>query len=238
MVSLMALLPSRGRWERLLIPAFVYFFAQLYPFRRVNTPGGRTAAAAGGCELIRLAALERAGGLERIRSSVIDDVALAGLIKRAGGRIWLGLSSEVRSCRPYPQLDAVWGMVARSAFTQLRYSYGLLAITVAGLALTYLVPPGAAIAGAVSLTAGGGTSPVVALGSGVAAWALMAATYIPMLRHHGRHALESLLLPIAAALYLLMTVDSAWQHLRRGGAEWKGRRYAASTPPPVNGRKD
>jgi hopene-associated glycosyltransferase HpnB len=235
-VSLMARLPAQRRWERLLVPAFVYFFAQLYPFRRVNRPGTRTAAAAGGCLLVRLAALRRAGGLERIRGAVIDDVALARLIKRAGGLIWLGLASDVRSCRPYPRLADVWGMVARSAFTQLRHSYGLLALTVAGLALTYLVPPVAIIVGAAGLATGGGAASVVALGAGAAAWAVMAATYAPMLRHHGRPPAASLLLPVAAGLYLLMTVDSARRHLRHDGAEWKGRRYASSTPSPVHDR--
>jgi hopene-associated glycosyltransferase HpnB len=228
-VSLMALLPASRRWERLLIPAFVYFFAQLYPFRRVNRPGARTAAAAGGCMLIRVDALRRAGGLARIRGAVIDDVALARLVKRSGGRIWLGLATDVRSCRPYPHLADVWNMVARSAFTQLRYSYTVLAITVAGLALTYLAPPVATVAGAVALASGGGPAALIALGGGLAAWALMAATYVPMLRHHHRHALESLLLPVAAALYLLMTVDSARRHLRRGGADWKGRRYTSGS---------
>jgi hopene-associated glycosyltransferase HpnB len=224
-VSLMALLPASRRWERLLIPAFVYFFAQLYPFRRVNRPGARTAAAAGGCLLIRVDALRRAGGLERIRGALIDDVALARLVKRSGGRIWLGLASEVRSCRPYPHLANVWNMVARSAFTQLRYSYIVLAVTVAGLMLTYLVPPVATVVGAAALATRDTTASSIALGAGLAAWTLMAVTYIPMLRHHHRHALESLLLPVAAGLYLLMTVDSAWQHLRHRGAEWKGRRY-------------
>jgi hopene-associated glycosyltransferase HpnB len=223
-VSLMALLPAEQRWERLLIPAFVYFFAQLYPFRRVNRPAARTAAAAGGCLLVRDSTLRRAGGLERIRGAVIDDVALARLIKRSPGRIWLGLASQVRSCRPYPHLADVWNMVARSAFTQLRYSYAMVALTVIGLTLTYLVPPVATVAGAIGLATGAGPAASVALGAGLAAWGLMAATYVPMLRHHRRHAVESLLLPLAAGLYLLMTVDSARRHLR-GGSEWKGRRY-------------
>jgi hopene-associated glycosyltransferase HpnB len=227
-VSLMALLPAARRWERLLIPAFVYFFAQLYPFRRVNRSAARTAAAAGGCLLVRVGALCRAGGLERIRGAVIDDVALARLVKRSGGRIWLGLSSDVRSCRPYHALTDVWTMVARSAFTQLRHSYALVALTAAGLCLTYLVPPAATVLGVVGAARGGGPTASICLAAGAVAWALMAATYIPMLRHHGRAAIESLLLPAAAALYVLMTVDSAWRHWRRGGAEWKGRRYAGA----------
>ncbi|MGH3932761.1 MAG: glycosyltransferase [Pseudonocardiaceae bacterium] len=105
LVSLIALLRTHTGWERTLVPAFVYFFAQLYPFPRVARPGGRTAAAAGGCVLIRRGALERAGGLTRIRGELIDDAALGRLLKRSGTRIWLGFTGdppEVRSVRPYP----------------------------------------------------------------------------------------------------------------------------------------
>ena len=124
LVSQMALLRSETGWERLLVPAFVYFFAQLYPFRRVNRPGARTAAAAGGCMLVRRSALAAAGGLERIRGARIDDVALGRLLKRspAPAACWLGLTTSVVSVRPYPRLAGLWDMIARSAYTQLRYS--------------------------------------------------------------------------------------------------------------------
>ena len=121
MVSQMALLRTATRWEKLLIPAFVYFFAQLYPFRRVSAPRSRTAAAAGGCMLIRAADLHAAGGLAGIRAARIDDVALGRLLKQAGGRCWLGVTTDVLSLRPYDRLADIWGMVARSAYTQLRY---------------------------------------------------------------------------------------------------------------------
>ncbi|MDA8061404.1 MAG: glycosyltransferase, partial [Actinomycetota bacterium] len=147
-VSLMVRLRVVTAWERLLVPAFVYFFAQLYPFRLVAGPG-RTAAAAGGCVLVRRAALERAGGIAAIRDAVIDDVALARALKRSGARIWLGLADEVRSVRPYPRLADLWRMVARSAFTQLRYSPVLLGFTLVGLVLVYLGPPIALVVGVV-----------------------------------------------------------------------------------------
>jgi len=121
LVSQMARLRVRTGWERLIVPAFVYFFAMLYPFRWVNRPGARTAAAAGGCSLVRRSALDRAGGLEAVHDAVIDDVAIARLVKCAGGRIWLGLASLVDSVRPYPRLAELGQMVARSAFSQLRY---------------------------------------------------------------------------------------------------------------------
>ena len=125
MVSQMALLRTGNRPEKLLIPAFVYFFAQLYPFRRVSQPRSRTAAAAGGCMLVRADALAAAGGLAAIRDARIDDVALGRLLKRAGGRCWLGLTTDVLSLRPYDRLADIWDMVARSAYTQLRYSLAL-----------------------------------------------------------------------------------------------------------------
>ncbi|MFC9329845.1 glycosyltransferase [Kitasatospora sp. NPDC057015] len=218
LVSQMARLRVSTRWERLIVPAFVYFFAQLYPFRRSNRPGSRTAAAAGGCSLVRREALERAGGVAAIRGAVIDDVSLARAVKASGGRIWLGLAEQVDSVRPYPRLAQLWRMVSRSAYAQLRHSPVLLLGTVLGLTLVYLVPPAAAVAG---LAAG---RPAVAAAGG-AAWALMAGTYLPMLRYYGQPASAAPLLPFTAFLYLAMTVDSAVQHWRGRGAAWKGRTY-------------
>ncbi|MFB7475977.1 glycosyltransferase [Kitasatospora sp. NPDC056184] len=218
LVSQMARLRVETGWERLIVPAFVYFFAQLYPFRWSNRPGARTAAAAGGCSLVRREALERAGGVAAIRGAVIDDVSLARAVKAAGGRTWLGLAEQVDSVRPYPRLAQLWRMVSRSAYAQLRHSPVLLLGTVLGLALVYLVPPVATVAGLVA-----GALPVAA--AGAAAWALMAGTFVPMLRYYGRPPAEALLLPFTASLYLLMTVDSAVQHWRGRGAAWKGRTY-------------
>src|SRR5262249_19214847 len=141
LVSQMARLRARTPWERLLVPAFVYFFALLFPMRWVNRPARRTAAAAGGCDLIRPAALARAGGLAAVRGAVIDDVALDRAVKRGGGRVFLGLADGVRSVRAYPSLGTLWQMIARSAYAQLRHSVFLLAGTVLGLALVFLVPP-------------------------------------------------------------------------------------------------
>ncbi|SEG90104.1 hopene-associated glycosyltransferase HpnB [Actinacidiphila yanglinensis] len=219
MVSQMARLRVETGWERLIVPAFVYFFAQLYPFRWINRPRGRTAAAAGGCVLLRASAAKAADVPDAIRQSVIDDVALARAVKRSGGRIWLGLAERVDSVRPYPDLAELWRMVARSAYAQLRHNPLVLAGTVLGLALIYLVPPVAAIGGAVA-----GAWPLCVLGA--AAWALMAGTYLPMLRYYGQPWALAPLLPYTAALYLLMTVDSAIEHYRGRGAAWKGRTYA------------
>ncbi|MEN3584049.1 glycosyltransferase [Streptomyces sp. ZYX-F-203] len=217
-VSQMARLRTASAWERLLVPAFVYFFAQLYPFRLIGREGTRTAAAAGGCVLLRSRAAERARIPEAIRSSVIDDVALARAVKNAGGRVWLGLADGVVSVRAYPRLSDLWDMVARSAYAQLRHRPTLLAGTVLGLALVYLVPPTALVVGLVA------TGAATALPGGLA-WLVMSATYLPMLRHHGRPALSAPLLPFTASLYLLMTVSSAVRHRRGRGAAWKGRTY-------------
>ncbi|MEU2212820.1 glycosyltransferase [Streptomyces hygroscopicus] len=225
LVSQMARLRVATYWERLIVPAFVYFFAQLYPFRWVNRPGARTAAAAGGCVLLRREAAERAGVPETIRRSVIDDVALARTVKRSGGRIWLGLADRVDSVRPYPRLGELWRMVARSAYTQLRHNPLLLLLTVAGLAVVYLVPPVAVAAGALT----GRPAPLAA---GVAAWALMAGSYIPMLRYYRQTLWLAPLLPLTAFLYLLMTVDSAVRHHLGAGAAWKGRTYARPSAAP------
>ncbi|MFD7531651.1 MULTISPECIES: glycosyltransferase [unclassified Streptomyces] len=225
LVSQMARLRVSSLWERLVVPAFVYFFSQLYPFRWVNRAGARTAAAAGGCVLLRTGAAERARVPESIRQAVIDDVSLARAVQRSGGRIWLGLAERVDSVRPYPRLADLWRMVSRSAYAQLRHSPALLLGTVLGLALVYLVPPVALVTG---LLAG---DPVTAWAGGLA-WAVMSGTYLPMLGYYRQSLWSAPLLPFTAALYLLMTVDSAVQHHRGRGAAWKGRTYARPEAAP------
>jgi hopene-associated glycosyltransferase HpnB len=225
LVSQMARLHARSFWERAVLPAFVYFFALLYPFRRVNGPGARTAAAAGGCMLVRRAALERAGGLERIRGALIDDVALGRLLKRRpdSGGVWLGHATEpvgVESVRPYRFAD-LWAMVARSAYTQLRYSPVLLAGTVVGLLLLFAVPPVATIVALVDL--GAGAPAVLAAACGLIAWLVMALTEVPVLSLYGLAPVRGLTLPAVALLYTAMTVDSARRHHRGTGGVWKGR---------------
>ncbi|MEU8742362.1 glycosyltransferase [Streptomyces parvulus] len=226
-VSQMARLRVASAWERLVVPAFVYFFAQLYPFRWIARRG-RTAAAAGGCVLLRTETAERARIPEAIRHAVIDDVALARAVKGAGGRVWLGLAERVDSVRPYPRLGDLWRMVSRSAYAQLRHNPLVLAGTVAGLVLVYLVPPLAVVVGAER-----GETAAALLGG--AAWLVMAGTYAPMLRHYRQPLWLAPLLPFTAFLYLLMTVDSAVQHYRGRGAAWKGRTYARPDVVPDEG---
>ncbi|MEU1056836.1 glycosyltransferase [Streptomyces sp. NPDC005876] len=218
-VSQMARLRVASLWERLVVPAFVYFFAQLYPFRWIARQGSRTAAAAGGCVLLRAETAERVRLPDAIRYAVIDDVALARAVKGGGGRVWLGLADRVDSVRPYPGLGDLWRMVSRSAYAQLRHNPLLLAGTVAGLALVYLLPPVALVAGAVTGSAAGAVL-------GGLAWLVMTGTYLPMLRYYRQPSWLAPLLPFTAFLYLLMTVDSAVRHYRGRGAAWKGRTYA------------
>jgi hopene-associated glycosyltransferase HpnB len=225
LVSQMALLRARTAWERVIVPAFVYFFAQLYPFRRVNDPASRTAAGAGGCMLIRKTALDKAGGLEPVRGALIDDVALATLLKRDGNRCWLGLTTQVASIRPYPRVADLWHMIARSAYTQLRYSPVLLAGTILGLGVLYAVPPAAAIAWLAAAATGGGTgAPAVIAGvAGLAGWALMTISYLPMLRLYRLSPLRAPTLPLIALLYAAMAADSARRHYGGRAVSWRGR---------------
>jgi hopene-associated glycosyltransferase HpnB len=243
LVSQMALLRTETAWERAIIPAFVYFFAQLYPFRRVNRPRGRTAAAAGGCMLVRRRALEDAGGLAPIRGSLIDDVALGRLLKRppARGRTWLGLTTDVESVRPYRGLTDLWNMVARSAYTQLRYSPFLLAGTIIGLAWLYVVPPVSAIAGLAGLAGlgalAGGAGPVLCAAAGLAGWAVMTATFVPMLRLYRLSPLRAPALPVIAVMYAAMTADSARRHYAGRGGAWKGRTGGPGGAQPAPARE-
>ena len=218
LTSVMALLHCKSVWERLLIPAFVYFFQKLYPFPRVNDRADKLAGAAGGCMLVRRAALNAIGGIGKIRSAVIDDCALARELKR-NGPIWLGLSRDVRSTRPYDGLAGVWKMVARSAYDQLGYSPPMLAGAVAGMLIVYLAPPLLALG-----QAWHGSALAASLGG--AAWLLMAFSYIPTLRLYRQPPVLGLLLPVAGVLYDLMTLDSALAYYRGRGAYWKGRAQA------------
>lgn len=226
-ISLMARLDDRGLWGGLLVPAFVFFFAKLYPFPWVNDPARTTAGAAGGCLLVRRDALEAVGGIASIRGALIDDCTLAARIKRFGRRrpIWLGLAdAEVVSLRDNRRLDAVWTMVARTAFAQLRHSALLLAGTLAGLALVYLAGPLTALTAPLHQV-----WPAAVLG--FVAWGLSALAYRPTLALYRRPAWQALMLPLAATLYAAMTLDSARRHwLGRGGA-WKGRTYPAGSGP-------
>jgi hopene-associated glycosyltransferase HpnB len=211
LVSLMVLLRCKSWAERFLIPAFVFFFAMLYPFAWSNDPAGRTAAAAGGCVLLRRSAYQRIGGFAAIRHALIDDCALARAVKEAGGSIWLGLTRRTRSLRSYPRIGDVWRMVARTAYAQLRYSPVLLLATALGLLLVYIAPPAlVAVGGLVGWLAG-------------AAWLAMSLAFLPMLRFYGRSLLWAPLLPAIALVYLAATVDSARRHWRGSGGEWKGR---------------
>jgi hopene-associated glycosyltransferase HpnB len=224
LVSQMVLLRAQTRWERVVVPAFVYFFAQLYPFRRVNRPRSGTAAAAGGCMLVSRPALEAAGGLEPIKGALIDDVALGTLLKRRGNRTWLGLTTDISSARPYPSLASLWHMIARSAYVQLRYNPLLLAGTIAGLLLLYVAPPAGAVAALVALVYGGaGPATALAGTAGLAGWALMTVSYLPMLRLYRLSPLRAPGLPLIAVLYAAMTADSARRHYGGRAVSWRGR---------------
>jgi hopene-associated glycosyltransferase HpnB len=212
--SLMAKLRCESLAERALIPAFVFFFQMLYPFAWVNLPERATAAAAGGCMLVRSDALAAAGGIASIRGELIDDCALARRLKQHGA-IRLSLTERVRSLRAYPALGDIRYMVARSAYAQLRFSPLLLAATVAGMALTYLAP--------VLLTLFG-HGPAQAFGT--AGWTMMAMAFQPTLRLYRGSPLWGVLLPAIALAYVVFTLDSAYQHARGAGGLWKGRAQA------------
>lgn len=215
LVSRMALLRCQSLAERALIPAFVFFFQLLYPFRAVNLPKRSTAAAAGGCVLVAREALEAAGGIASVRNALIDDCALGAALKRQGP-IWLGLSRDTRSIRPYPRFADVGAMIARSAYAQLGYQPLLLVGTLVGLGLTYFVAPALALFGSGMERA-----------LGVCAWGLMALLFQPMLRLYRRSPLWGLAMPLIALFYGGATAWSAYQHHRGRGGLWKGRIQAA-----------
>ncbi len=203
--------------ERALIPAFIFFFEMLYPFAWVNRRDRSTAAAAGGCMLVRRDALRAAGGIESIRGALIDDCALAQRMK-AQGPIWLGLTERARSARAYPGFEDIRRMVVRSAYAQLRYSPALLAGTVFGMAVIYLAPVLLALFGH-----------GFAQAAGLMVWTAMAIVFQPMLRFYGLSPLWGPFLPAIALAYMAFTLDSAYQNARGRGGLWKGRVQAQAT---------
>ena len=212
LTSFMVKLHCRSVADKLLIPAFVFFFFMLYPPAWIPKPHRRTAGAAGGCMLLRPAALERAGGLAAIRSQIIDDCALAAMVKRSGGKVWLGITRDTLSLRTYPSFGEIEHMIARNAFNQLRHSAWLLAGAILGVVLVYQLP--------VALLLSGRILPTVL---GASAWLLMFAAYLPMVRFYGLNPFWALTLPLTAAFYAAATLHSAWKYWSGKGGEWKGR---------------
>ena len=215
LISLMAELRMETFWERLLMPAFIYFFKLLYPFRLSNTGTSRVAAAAGGCILLETRLLHEIGGFNSLRGELIDDCALARRIKTLGYKTWIGLTHSVRSIRPYEKLRTIWEMVARTAFTQLNYSGLVLTLCTAVMVLSFVVP----VLG-------------LFLPSGMAKFfsalglAIMILCYLPTLKFYGLPGRWALALPVIGILYLAMTWTSAMRYWLGGGSHWKGRAYS------------
>lgn len=220
-VSLMALLRCESFAEKLLIPAFVYFFQMLYPFRWTRDPRKKTAGAAGGCMLVRDDLLEAAGGIESIKGALIDDCALGARMKRQGP-VWLGLTRSAVSLRPYPRLSDIGKMISRSAYAQLKFSPLLLAGAMMGMVLTYLAPVWLAL-----------RAPGAAGMCGALAFGLMVASFMPINRFYGLSRARAPLLPLIAAIYMVYTLRSALDYYRGRGGMWKGRAQA----PRQNARK-
>jgi hopene-associated glycosyltransferase HpnB len=214
LVSVMAELRAQSGWEKLLVPAFVYFFKLLYPFAIGNRPGAKLGVAAGGCILLRTDRLRAVGGFAALRDALIDDCTLAREIKRSGGSTWVGLSHAVKSHRPYARLSGFWRMVERTAFTQLGYSPFLLAGTTAAMLSLFWVPWAALIFGR-------GMTRLL----GIAALGTMTVTYAPVVRFYRLPSWRAFTLSGASFLYLLMTWSSAWRYWQGQRSEWKGRVY-------------
>jgi hopene-associated glycosyltransferase HpnB len=211
LTSLMAKLRCESLAERVHVPAFIYFFQMLFPFAWVCRPDCRLAAAAGGCMLVKTDALAKIGGVASIQNALIDDCSLAAKLKETGP-IWLGLTNRVCSIRPYETFADVARMISRSAYSQLRVSPFLLAATTIAMTITFVLPP------LLSLFASGWPRYL-----GLAAWIAMALSFVPTLRYYGRSLLWSMALPVIALLYMCYTLNSAYQHLRQRGGQWKGR---------------
>ncbi len=214
MLSLMAHLKMESNWEKGLMPAFIFFFKLLYPFRLSNKPSSSIAAAAGGCILLETNVLEKLGGFNCIKDALIDDCSLAKQVKQSGHRIWMGLTHSAISIRPYNSLSTIWQMVTRTAYTQLAYSPLLLLVCTMLMIAAFALPIAALLQTQVDLIMIG----LVILG-------IQAVCYLPTLRYYSMNPLYSLSLPLVGTLYLLMTWSSAFHYYFGKGAVWKDRHY-------------
>lgn len=212
LVSYMVKLACKSFEEKALIPAFVFFFLKLYPPAWIRSEKSRIAAAAGGCILVSTAALQRIGSLAAIKNEIIDDCALARKVKRSGGRVWMGLTATTESMRPYGSFREIERMISRTAFSQLDHSALLLAVTVAGLALTYVLPLTLLLTGRLWMML-----------FGLIAWVLMSSAYLPIIRFYRLRTAWCLSLPLVACFYTGATIHSAVQYWRGCGGAWKGR---------------
>lgn len=217
LLSLMAFLRMETFWEKLLMPAFIFFFKLLYPFGLSNSTSRYVAAAAGGFILIKKNILEDSGGFESLRHCLIDDCSLARNVKNSGGRTWTGLTHSAISLREYHNLQSIWDMVARTAFTQLGYSWLLLAVCTILMTISFVFPLLIIFSGNILLCICG----LLTLG-------IMYFCYLPTLSYYKIHPLWAIPLPVTGVIYLCMTWSSAWRHWFKAGANWKNRSYTSS----------
>ena len=215
LISLMAVLRMKTFWERLLMPAFVYFFKLLYPFHLSNSGSSKIAAAAGGCILLDTKLLDEIGGFHALRGELIDDCALARRVKAMGYTTWIGLTHSVHSLRPYNDLKAIWNMVARTAFIQLRYSGLVLTLCSVTMVASFVVP-------GIGLLLPTATTKFL---SAIALLGMML-SYLPTLKFYGLSARWALAMPVIGTLYLAMTWTSAVRYWLGKGSQWKGRAYS------------
>ncbi len=213
-MSLMAWLRMESWWEKVLMPAFIYFFKLLYPFRLSNSSSSSIAAGAGGCILLKTEIIERMGGFSAIKSELIDDCALAQRIKMSGCKTWTGITHSVKSLRRYDSLGSVWKMVSRTAYTQLKYSPLLLSLCVVVMVFAFVFP----VAG---LASGGILSKIFS----AAALFFMFLCYIPTLLYYRLSLFYAVLMPLVGVLFLAMTLSSAFDYYRGERSQWKGRVY-------------
>jgi hopene-associated glycosyltransferase HpnB len=218
LVSLMVLLHCKSLWEKLLIPAFVFFFQKLYPFAWVNNPARSMAGAAGGCILISSKSLQEIGGIAAIKDALIDDCSLAQAVKSQQYKIWLGLTKNTVSLRSYDDLKTIWDTITRTAFTQLNYSVVLLIGTLIGMSIIYLAAPSGLIVGIYLHN-------WFLMAIAAVVWLLMVFAYIPTIKLYNLPIIWAFSLPGIAFLYTLMTLDSAIKYYQGKGGEWKGRTY-------------
>jgi len=213
-VSLMAVLRFDSFWEKLLMPAFVFFFKLIYPFALANNPDSKLATAAGGCIFVETNILRQIGGMASIKDALIDDCTLAKTVKSAGYKIWMGLTHGVLSQRPYATLRDIWDMVARTAYTQLYYSITLLLICTFSMLIMYCLP-------SFGLFYFQGEAAFLSF----LAVLLMVMIYSPILRFYALNPAWGFALPLIASLYLLMTWTSAIRYWKGERSRWKGRVY-------------
>ena len=226
LVSLLPEFEFGSRAEKIVMPAFAFLLAALFPLRLINSPKSSRALAAGAFILMRREDYEALGGYARLRGVVAEDLRMAQSFKHSGRRIYAALTRGLFHTRMYKGWHEMWEGLARSAFEGTGFSLGRVAFGVIFGNLLAVFPWAAAAILLIKDWAAGvppaeDSTLLLAFGACLAS----AAVYLPILIFFRVSPLYVFTLPAACLFYSGAAIASTWMSLKGRGVSWKGRHY-------------